>query len=78
MKLLVFTAAAIFSTMAFADIIVKSDGTIICEGRCDGIITQPGSGGGTYTICQGNNCVTISTGGLGGTKFPEKRPGDEK
>lgn len=55
------TVLGLFATMAFADIVVKPDGTVSCTGRCDGVIT-----GGTYTVCQGGTCVTISTGGGSG------------
>lgn len=54
-------ALGLFATMAFADITIKPDGTISCTGRCDGVVS-----GGTYTVCQGSTCVSISIGGGGG------------
>jgi len=47
---------AVFSTLVFADIVVKPDGTISCTGGCTGTIT-----GTTITMCQGSTCVTMST-----------------
>jgi hypothetical protein len=47
---------ALFSTLVFADIVVKPDGTITCTGGCTGTIT-----GSTITMCQGSTCVTMST-----------------
>lgn len=55
MKLAVY-CTVLFSTLAFADIVVKPDGTITCTGGCTGTIT-----GSTITICQGSTCVTMST-----------------
>ena len=52
----VISAVALFSTLLFADIVVKPDGTVTCTGGCTGTIT-----GSTITMCQGNTCVTIST-----------------
>jgi hypothetical protein len=55
------SGVVLFSTLAFADIVVKPDGTVTCTGGCTGTIT-----GTTITMCQGGTCVTIATDAGGG------------
>jgi hypothetical protein len=54
MKKTLLVALLSISSLGFADIVAKPDGSVTCTGGCTVIIS-----GGTTTFCQGKICMEI-------------------
>lgn len=54
MRKFLASAAVLISSLAFADIVVKPDGSVSCTGECTAIIS-----GGKVVFCQGKVCLEI-------------------